>query len=324
MVETKPRLVIANLYRGKNKSAFFAMHQALTKLSEFEIEFHILWDDVDYKDKWSDKIDALPCKIVSYTKEQLNQYCLDYGVPEMFIEGFKRFKAIYFILHGHYLKKNNITNYYLIYDDDIVLADELSEFKECLKNEVPCLIHEPLNSNCDKVLANPLFGLYENSYEYYKSINPHFLGFNAGIQGISLDMYEDFLPKEYFHFLLSMFNYSGIYDANGKELTGAERFLIDTQQQSFFSLMNIIRSRKYAHILNPKEYFVCPNWGDHPVYGYIDPTNEYGGWDVNMKSKIIHFIGHTMLEGRYYGKPPMYHKLVDEYLKKQGLYEEES
>ena len=307
------------MYRAKNKSSFFAIHQAITRLDEFDIEFHILWDDLDYRDEWSDKIDSLDCKIVSYTKQQFDQYCLDYGVPQNFIDKFVNFKAIYFVLHAHYMKKNGIADYYLIYDDDIVFADDISEFKKCLLEEVPCLIHEPLNRNCDKVLINTLVSLYEGAEQYYVMHNPNLYGFNAGIQGISLDMYEDFLDPEYFMFMLNLFNYSGIYDENGKEITGFQRTLIDTQQQSFFGVMNIIRSKKPPHILNPVEYFVCPNWGHHPAYGYIDHENEYQGWDTNMKSKIIHFIGHTVLEGIYYGKPKQYHKLVDEYLKQHNL-----
>lgn len=315
----KKKLVISNMYRAKNKSSFFAIHQAVNRLEEFDIEFHILWDDINYIDEWTDKINNSDYKIVSYTKDQLNKYCLDYGVSQDFIDKFTNFKAIYFILHAHYLKKNNITNYYLIYDDDIVFGDNISEFKECLLKDIPCLIHEPLNSNCDKVLANTLFSLYENSFPYYAEMNPQLLGFNAGIQGISLDMYEDFLDPEYFIFMLNLFNYNGIYDENGKEITGFQRTMIDTQQQSFFGIMNIIRSKITPKILNTLEYFVCPNWGHHPIYGYIDHENEYQGWDINMKSKIIHFIGHTVLEGVYYGKPKQYTKLVDEYLKKQNL-----
>jgi hypothetical protein len=161
--------------------------------------------------------------------------------------------------------------------------------------------------------------MYENSYDYYKSLNPYLLGFNAGIQGISLDMYEDFLTPEYFMLLLNLFNYNGIYDKDGKEITGPERTMIDTQQQSFFGVMNIIRSKTKPVILNPNEYFICPNWGYHPLFGELNPENEYGGWDINMKSKIVHFIGHTVLEGVYYGKPKQYHKMVDEYLKKYNL-----
>ena len=316
---TKSKLVIANMYRAKNKSSFFAIHQAINKLPEFDIEFHILWDDADYKDEWSEKIDQLDCKIISYSTKQLDDYCREYGIPEELISKFVNFKAIYFILQGHYLKTKYKKDYYLIYDDDIVFGSDITEFKQCLKEEAPCLIHEPLNSHCDKVMANTLFNLYENSFEYYKQANPYMLGFNAGIQGIRLDIYEDFLEREYFQYLLNLFDYRGIYDENGKEITGPERTMIDTQQQSFFGLMNIIRSKKPPRILTPSEYFVCPNWGHHPIYGNIDPANEYEGWDVNMKSNIIHFIGHTLLEGIYYGKPKQYHKLVDEYLKQHNL-----
>jgi len=317
----KPKLIISDMYRSKNKIAFFAIHQAMTKLPEFELEFHILWDDVEHSDEWSEKIDNLNCRLISYNKKMLDKYCLDSGISTEQISKFKKFPAIYFVIHGHYLKKNNITDYYLIYDDDIILTDELSEFKNCLKNKIPCLIHEPLNINCDKSLAMKLFNMYggENAFEYYKYINPNLLGFNAGIQGISLDMYEDFLEDKYFKFLIEIFDYSGIYDDTGKEIMGPNRTIIDTQQQSFFSIMNIIRSKTKPHILNTDEYFVCPNWGTHPVFGEIDHNNEYNGWDVNMKSKIIHFIGHTILNGVYYGKPKIYNDMVEEYLKKYNF-----
>lgn len=319
MIKNKKKLIISNMYRAKNKSSFFAIHQALTRLNEFDIEFHILWDDINYIDEWTEKINALDCKIFSYTKEQLNQYCLDYGISQKSVDSFINFKSIYFVIHAHYLKKNNICNYYLIYDDDIIFGDDIDEFKQCLLEEVPCLIHEPLNSNCDKVLINTLVSLYEGAGQYYTYYNPNMYGFNAGIQGISLDMYEDFLDPEYFMFMINLFNCNGIYDKDGKEITGFQRTLIDTQQQSFFSVMNIIRSKKPPHILDTTKYFVCPNWGHHPIYGYIDHENEYEGWDINMKSNIIHFIGHTVLDGVYYGKPKMYHKLVDQYLKKNNI-----
>lgn len=317
----KHKLVVSNMYRAKNKTAFFAMHQISTVLNDFDIEFHILWDDIDFYDDWTDKINHSDFKIVSYTKQMLDQYCLEYGISKEFINTFDKFKAVYFIIHAHYLKKNSICNYYLIYDDDIILSEDIEEFKQCLRTETPLLICEPMNSSCDKVLTQKLLDLYggEEAYKYYLSVNPRLLGFNAGIQGISLDMYEDFLEPEYFNFLLNIFNYTGIYDSTGKEITGPERTAIDTQQQSFFGTMNIIRSKTRPVILDPKKYFICPNWGYHPEYGQLNPENEYEGWDVNMKSKIIHFIGHTVLEGIYYGKSKQYHKLVDVYLKKHNL-----
>lgn len=320
-MKSKIKLVIADMYRAKNKLAFFAMHQAITRLSEFDIEFHIIWDDLSYEDEWTKKISNLECKTISYSKNILNEYCRELGISENRINSFDKFKSIYFIIHGHYLKNKSICNYYLIYDDDIILKEDLDEFKDCLKNEIPCLIAEPMNSGCDKVLFNQLLNLYggQEAYNYYLNINPSMLGFNAGIQGVSLDMYNDFLKPEYFNYLLELFNYKGIFDENGKEITGPERTAIDTQQQSFFGIMNIIRSKKQPTILDPTKYFVCPNWGYHPIYGEINSQNEYNGWDINMKSKIIHFIGHTIFEGKYYGKPKIYHQLVDNYLKEHNI-----
>ena len=315
----KHKLIIANMYRAKNKTAFFAIHQAITRLPEFDIDFHIIWDDPNYEDKWTKKINSLNCNIISYTKEQLNNYCLEQGISQEQIDKFDKFKAIYFILHGHYMRKNNITDYYLIYDDDIILKEEISELKTCLKNKIPCLISEPMNSSCDKAMAKIIFELYEGSIEQYKSRNSLFFGFNAGFQGLSLEMYDDFLQPDTFNLLLGLFNYSGIYDTEGKELTGPERSFIDTQQQSFFSIMNIIRSTTRPHILTPHEYFVCPNWGTHPIYGPLNPENKYEGWDINMRSKVIHFIGHTVFEGKYYGKPKVFNEMVDNYLKENDI-----
>jgi hypothetical protein len=110
-----------------------------------------------------------------------------------------------------------------------------------------------------------------------------------------------------------------VYDADGKEITGPERSIIDTQQQSFFGIMNIIRSKTKPVILNPMEYFVCPNWGHHPIFGEINHDNEYNGWDINMKSKIIHFIGHTVFNGVYYRKAKVFNDFVDKYIKENNL-----
>ena len=314
------KLVVANMYRAKNKMSFFAMHQIQKRLPEFDIEFHILWDDVEYTDKWSDKIDTSNFNLTSYTRKQLNEYAISMGVSEDKVNIFhKKFHAIYFVIHAHYLRKNNITDYYLIYDDDILLRKELSELKECLKNKIPVLLTEPMNQNCDKSITKKLIDLYdESAIQCYLSRNPHQHGFNAGFQGMSLEMYDDFLTPEMFCFMIDLFNFNGIYDENGEEIWGPERSVIDTQQQSFFSTMNIIRSTKNPHILNTGEYFICPNWGTHPKYGDIDTGNEYNGWDINMKSKVVHFIGHsTNPSDGYIGKPKVFLDLVDKYLEEE-------
>lgn len=313
------KLVIVNMYRAKNKIAFFAIHQAITKFSEFDIEFHIIWDDLDYNDEWTSKIDSLDCKIVSYTKEFFEKYCVDLKVPNDIVIKFKNFKLIYGIILSHYLKKNNLADYCLKYDDDIILGDNLDELIYCLSNKVPILVTEPMNAGCDKVLVNELLSIYDGGFERYKTLNPNYMGFNAGFIGYDLDILSDFLDPLNFTYLISLFNLNGIYNNNGEEIWGPERTKIDLQEQSFLSIMNQIRSKTAPHILNPNEYFTCPNWGVHPIYGEIDSNSENEGWDINMKSKIIHFIGHAVIKGVYVGKSKIYYKLVDEYLKQHNL-----
>lgn len=312
----KQKLIISNLYRAKNKVSYFAFHQIITRLPEFDIEFHALWDDPDYKDEWTDKFNKLNCNIVSYTKEQLNEYCLKMGIEQDFIKGFKKFYNIYFLILAHYLRKHFGFGYYLVYDDDIILKKEIEELKYAIKEQRSCLLIEPMNPQCDKSLANKIFKLYPEALNRYQQLNNQHLGFNAGFMGIRLEIYDDFLHPEGFKELLELFNYNGIHDENGKEITGHERNIIDTQQQSFFSIMNQVATTKIPYMLPYPDYYCCPNWGTHPYYGKIEYHNEYGGWDVAMKSKVVHFIGHTVLDGKYYGKPKYYYKLIDEYLKK--------
>lgn len=313
----KQKLIISNLYRAKNKVSYFAFHQIITRLPEFDIEFHALWDNPDYKDEWTDKFNKLNCNIISYTKEQLNEYCSKMGIEKDFIKGFDKFYNIYHLLLGHYLRKTLGFGYSLVYDDDIILKEEIDELKYALKEQRPCLLVEPMNQNCDKSVSEDrnvsmienILNMYPEGLDRYQQLNPQHLGFNAGFMGIRLEIYDDFLHSGGFKELLELFYYGGIYDEEGKEIMGEERTSIDTQQQCFFSIMNQIATTKAPYMLPYPDYYVCPNWGIHPHYGEIDFNSEWNGWDINMKSKIVHFImGPT--------KPDIYYKLVDEYLEK--------
>jgi hypothetical protein len=115
--------------------------------------------------------------------------------------------------------------------------------------------------------------------------------------------------------LLSLFEYKSVLDENGKEFFGPERFLIDTQQQSFFGLMNTVLAKKDPHILDPEEYFVIPTFGTHPKFGELGPNNPLGEWGPALESKVTHFIGHT--EGK--GKPKEFLGEVDNYLKTRNF-----
>ena len=306
------------MYRAKNKITFFAFHQIINRLPEFDIEIHTVWDDPNYTDEWTPKFDDLNCKIISYTKEQLNEYCINNGIPQNYVDKFINFKSIYILLIAHYLRKELKYDYYLIYDDDIIIKEDVDELCLCIKDQIPCLIIETQGIAGDKCLAKDIFQMYPGSMERYREQNPKYYAFNAGFMGIRLEIYDDFLEKKEFLELLNLYNFDGIFDKNGKEILGAQRTVIDTQQQSFFSIMNQLTT-KLPYMLPFPSYFIHPNFGEHSVYGEVNSKDGYDGWSINMKSKIVHFIGHSFINGIHYGKPKVFNDLVDKYLKENNL-----
>ena len=313
-------LVIANLMRAKNRQSFFALHQIQSKIKalypDTRIEFHILWDDIAEGDlgdnkKWATLIDSEIDNVHSYSKDFFDNYVKEfYGIEN--IERFRTWKAIYFVIMAHYLRRVKLKHYYLIYDDDILINDDFKLITDKLLEGVPVMIAEPLNANCDKVLLNKLVSTFgEGFYQEYVRRNPTMQGFNAGFQGIDLSIYDNFLSKDRLELILDLFEYKSVLDSEGKEFFGPERFIIDTQQQSFFGLMNTVLSKKDPYILNPEEYFVIPTFGIHPRFGELGPDNPLGIWGPALESKVTHFIGHT--EGK--GKPKEFLDRVDEYLK---------
>jgi len=316
-------IIIANMMRTKNKQSFFALHQIQSKIqslySDIKIEFHILWDNKDeyndINDKWEKLINSEIKNLYSYDRKFFvdyvkNLYDLDYE------NKFNTWPAIYHIIMPHYIRRVLCKDYYLIYDDDILINDNFDHIVKLVLNKIPVLISEPMNTNCDKVLINKLIDIFgEGFLTAYKNRNPEFKGFNAGFQGIDLSIYDDILSKDRFKFLLDLFEYKSIFDQNGNEIWGNERFIIDTQQQSFFGLMNVVFSKKEPCILDENEYFVVPNWGVHPKFGEINNEDENNGWTIGLKSKITHFIGHT--HGK--GKPKVFLNKVDGYLLKNNF-----
>ena len=312
-------LVVSNMMRIKNKQSFFALHQIQSKIKalypDVKIEFHILWDGLDEyssndNKKWADLIDSEIENLHSYDKEFFedytkNLYDLDYT------EKFRTWKNIYFVLMAHYMRRVLCKDYYLIYDDDILINDDFKHITDLMLSKTPVLISEPMNINCDKVLVSRLVDLFgQNFLDLYRQRNPAAKGCNAGFQGIDLSMYDEFLSKDRFKLILDLFEYKSVFNEKNEEIWGEERFTIDTQQQSFFSLMNIVLSKKSPHILNESEYFVVPNWGTHPTFGDIDNEDENNGWTLALSSNITHFIGHT--QGK--GKPKQFLERVDKYL----------
>lgn len=319
------KIVVSNMMRCKNKQSFFALYQIQEKIHQInpsiDVEFHILWDtdntNHEKQDvpRWADLIDTHIKNLHGYTRTFFKDYAKDfYGIEN--VEKFDVWASSYFILMAQYLRRVKLYDYYLIYDDDILLNDDFSHVVNLILNNTPVLISEPMNGNCDKVFFYRLASLYGDEFiQRYRERNPMNAGFNAGFQGIDLSVYDSFLSVDRFTQLLDLFQYKSIYDAEGNEIWGDERFAIDTQQQSFFSLSNLVLSKQEPHILDEKEYYVVPNWGVHPIYGQINSEDEFEGWGLCLKSKISHFIGHT----RGKGKPRMFLERVDKYLQERGF-----
>lgn len=319
------KVIISNMMRCKNKQSFFALHQIQKKIhdlnSQIDVEFHILWDtdptDHEKQDdpQWAVLIDQHIRNIHSYSRQFFKEYAQHY-YGQTDVDRYDQWIPIYFILMGHYLRRSKLFDYYLIYDDDIILHDDFSLVLNLLLQHIPVLISEPMNITCDKVLFKKLADMYGNDFvARYQQRNPHSIGFNAGFQGIDLAIYDQFLSIDRFEHLLSLFNIKSHFNEAGEEIWGDERFYLDTQQQSFLSLMNVVLSRNTPHILNPNEYYVVPNFGFHPKYGELSPEGELDGWVAGLNSKITHFIGHT----RGKGKPRILLQKIDEYLTNEGF-----
>jgi hypothetical protein len=319
------KVVIANMMRCKNKQSFFAMYQIQSKIHKInpdvDVEFHVLWDtDENVKEKrddprWASLIEKHIKNIQPYTRQSFKDYAQQYyGISDT--TKFDLWVPSYLLLMAHYLRRVKLFDYYLIYDDDVLLNDDFSLVLNLMLQKIPVLISEPMNMACDKVFFNKLVQLYGNDFlERYKERNPSSIGFNAGFQGIDLSLYDHFLSTDRFQYLLSLFDMRSPFNEDGTEFWGDERFILDTQQQSFFSLMNVVMAKNVPYILNPQEYFVVPSWGRHPIYGELSPADGLDGWSVCLKSKISHFIGHTHGQG----KPKVLLNRIDEYLKSEGF-----
>ena len=169
--------------------------------------------------------------------------------------------------------------------DVIFNNEDLEQLETFLTNQIPFGIVEPANPGCDKALAKQLSDLFEQNVVQLPNV-----GINAGFKGLNLKIFDEFLNPTTFNMLLNIFDFSGIYNEDGSEKTGWTRTTIDTQEQSFHSLMNAL-SPNYE-LLDPQKYYVFPYWVD---------------LDYLLKSKVIHFIGHE--------KPQIMMDIIDSKIK---------
>jgi hypothetical protein len=263
---------VARLWHKKGKLEYYTMLQLLKYLPDIEFEYHVILDQPNYKDEWTEKIDNLPVKCTWYSKEDMHNYLKNsgYGNNDL-ISQIPKFIHFYHILINHYLRRVYSFDYVLTIEYDVIFnSDNLDQLKNFLQNKIPFGIIEPANPGCDKALAQQLSQIFGQNIIKYSNI-----GINAGFKGLNLKIFDEFLNPSTFNILLSIFDFSGIYNEDGTEKTGWVRTTIDTQEQSFHSLMNALSSN--YELLDPKDYYVFPYWVD---------------MDYLMKSKVIHFIGH--------------------------------
>lgn len=266
------KVPVSRLWHKKGKLEYFTMLQLQKYFPNIEFEFHIVLDQHEYQDEWSDKIDALPFKCKWYSKEDMHNYLREcgYGNDDL-ISKIPNFVHFYHILINHYVRRVLRYDYTLMMEYDVLFNDkDLSQLENCLQNYIPFGIVEPANPGCDKALAQSLSNLFGQNVVHYNNI-----GINAGFKGLDLCIFDNFLNPNSFNLLLGIFDFTGIYDENGNEKTGWTRTILDTQEQSFHSLMNTLTPN--YELLNPEQYYVFPYWVD-----------------VNhlLRSKVIHFIGH--------------------------------
>jgi hypothetical protein len=278
---------IARLWHKKGKLEYHTMMQLIKYFPNLNFEYHIVLDQFDYKDEWSKKIDSLPVKCFWYSKEDMHDYLKNsgYGNDEL-ISKIPNFVHFYHILINHYVRRIYSYNYSLMIEYDVIFNNEdLEQLETFLTNQIPFGIVEPANPGCDKALAKQLSDLFEQNVVQLPNV-----GINAGFKGLNLKIFDEFLNPTTFNMLLNIFDFSGIYNEDGSEKTGWTRTTIDTQEQSFHSLMNAL-SPNYE-LLDPQKYYVFPYWVD---------------LDYLLKSKVIHFIGHE--------KPQIMMDIIDSKIK---------
>jgi hypothetical protein len=181
---------IAILWHKKGKLEYYTMLQLQKCFPDLEFEYHIVLDQPEFKDEWSEKIDNLPVKCTWYTKEDMHKYLKDsnYGNDDL-ISKIPNFVHFYHILINHYIRRVYSYDYSLMIEYDVIFnSDSLDQLKNCLQNKIPFGIVEPANPGCDKALAKQLSNLFQENIMKY----PH-IGINAGFKGLNLQVFDEFL-----------------------------------------------------------------------------------------------------------------------------------
>lgn len=300
MTPSNTPIIVARMWYQKGKEAFFGLKHITETFPDLKFQFHFIINDFEYTDEYSSKINDLNLDIKFYQKSFFQNYLKDsYGLEDNFLDKIINFPHFYHIVIGHYLRRIHLVEYMLTYEYDVIFKNKnLDQVKECLSNKIPFGIVEPHNLGCDKGLYQEICKLYQTDIRQHNinKINPNFFGINAGFQGINLKLFDEFLSTSAFFNLLNIFDFKSLINEDGsKRLEGWDQTVFETQEQSFYSLLNQTYSENYT-ILDPQEYYFWPCWDENPEFV-----------ERSLKSKIVHFTGHK--------KSKEWHKFINEYLK---------
>ncbi|CAB4138533.1 hypothetical protein UFOVP331_93 [uncultured Caudovirales phage] len=296
------KLTVGRMWYQKGREAYFGLKHLTESFPNIEFDIHLIINDYDYIDEYTNKIDDLNLNITFYKKDFFKEYLQKhYLLTKENVDNIINLPHFYHMVIGHYLRRVHLIDYMLTYEYDVVFKDtNLKELEHCLENKIPFGINEPHNIGCDKGLYQSLSTLFQTDLrqENISLVNPEFLGINAGFQGINLGLFDEFLSVSSFTTLLSIFDFKPLINEDGtKRLEGWNQTMYETQEQSFYSLLNQTYSKNYT-ILNPQEYYFWPCWDENPEFV-----------EKSLQSKVLHFTGHK--------KSKEWYKFMDEFLNKK-------
>jgi hypothetical protein len=289
------KITIGRMWYRLGREAYFGLKHITETFPEIEFDFHLIINDYDYNDEYKSKIDNLNLNLTLYRKEFFQDYLkTQYNIDSDFLSSMINFPHFYHILIGHYLKRVNLIDYMVSYEYDVVFpTDDIQELRNCIINKQPFGIAEPHNPMCDKSIFQQLCSVFQTDLS--KNIINFQSGINAGFQGINLNLFNEFLSVTNFKTLLDIFDFKSLDNLDGsKRLEGWNQTLFETQEQSFYSLMNQIFSENFK-LLNQNDYYFWPCW---------DGNDEFV--EKSLKSKVLHFTGHK--------KSIEWYKFMDIYL----------
>jgi hypothetical protein len=287
------KLVVGRMWSARTVQQYVALHQLHSQFWDFELEVHLLIDNLANFDEYLPKMVELddanrpgfPMRVIYYTIPQVDAWLRTQGIPEHAFERFRHYKQVYNLFFMYYLWKELGIEYMLTFDDDIMLNGDLGEVDDLVVRRRPWVIDERVHCLSDKSMLVRLSTHFKQDLtKRYYAANPMGYGCNEGFMGVNLRTlfrpFGDYMP------FLGLFSFDRPAPAEGPAVLE----LWETQLQSFVSVMTHCFSVERPVRL-----------GD----GYMSSDLPL---DQCLDSKVLHFTG-----DRKYG--PMFRLMQERYIK---------